>query len=305
MRLVPNPVAIVTSTNPFHNDQQQQQQQCQQPTTTTTSSSPFKGMTISSFNTLTLAPVPIVFFNINTPSETYNAIVASGRFLVHLLAASPRAARLARVFAGGNANATANACGGGGGNGNEPFFRFLSSSRSVAGYHEHQHQHQQPQQRAPVVEDGEPPLLSLGGKRGENDTVEKREADPGVLNNNDADADFRIVLECRFLPQSIQVGTHVIILGEVARIISPEAEPEHEHEHEAKKNNNNNNHHQGHNTTNGSNNNINAGGASPQRTPGLHRHRHQPEELCMAYADTRFWRLGADIVDDGQKSGSR
>ena len=40
------------------------------------------GILVSSFNTATLFPVPIVTFNIKLPSSTYSAIKATGRFSV-------------------------------------------------------------------------------------------------------------------------------------------------------------------------------------------------------------------------------
>ncbi|KAJ5496066.1 hypothetical protein N7539_001182 [Penicillium diatomitis] len=87
MRQVPYPVAIITATDP---------------TTSPSETTSFRGMTVSSFNTVTLHPEPVISFNVKRPSETLNALIKSGRFLVHLLASSPATATLARDFSKGN-----------------------------------------------------------------------------------------------------------------------------------------------------------------------------------------------------------
>jgi flavin reductase (DIM6/NTAB) family NADH-FMN oxidoreductase RutF len=86
MRRVPYPVAIITATDPAG----------LQDTTA------FRGMTVSSFSTVTLTPHPVISFNVRRPSETLNALLASRRFLVHLLAPGPATATLARDFSKGN-----------------------------------------------------------------------------------------------------------------------------------------------------------------------------------------------------------
>jgi len=83
MRLVPHPVAIITSKNPHD-----------------TSGNMLRGATVSSFNTVTLEPDVIVSFNLKTPSSTMNAIVASSKFAVHLLTVTDGAGRLANLFIG-------------------------------------------------------------------------------------------------------------------------------------------------------------------------------------------------------------
>jgi flavin reductase (DIM6/NTAB) family NADH-FMN oxidoreductase RutF len=62
----------------------------------------FKGMTVSSFTTLTLTPFPIVTFNIRKPSQTLNAISKSKQFLIHILSATKSGATVADVFTKGN-----------------------------------------------------------------------------------------------------------------------------------------------------------------------------------------------------------
>jgi flavin reductase (DIM6/NTAB) family NADH-FMN oxidoreductase RutF len=85
MRLVPQPVTVITSAN----------------TSTHPSGSPssWHGATISSFNTVTLKPIPIISFNIKHDSSTFAAITASGRLWVHLLTTAPFASTLADGFA--------------------------------------------------------------------------------------------------------------------------------------------------------------------------------------------------------------
>ncbi|USW59040.1 Putative flavin reductase like domain, FMN-binding split barrel [Septoria linicola] len=60
--------------------------------------SDFRGVTVSSFNAVTLEPAPIVSFNLKLPSRTWDSIKASQRFNVHFLSATPRGAAIADVF---------------------------------------------------------------------------------------------------------------------------------------------------------------------------------------------------------------
>ncbi|QKX55590.1 uncharacterized protein TRUGW13939_02684 [Talaromyces rugulosus] len=91
MRRVPHPVAIITTTSADS-------------TSNPNPNSTPRGMTVSSFNTVTLHPKPVISFNVHHPSETLLALQSSSRFLVHLLAPGAAAARLARDFARGNEN---------------------------------------------------------------------------------------------------------------------------------------------------------------------------------------------------------
>ncbi|CAG8356928.1 unnamed protein product [Penicillium salamii] len=90
MRRVPYPVAIITATDPSGPQE-----------------TSFRGMTVSSFSTVTLTPHPVISFNVRRPSETLCALLASRRFLVHLLAPGPATATLARDFSKGNATLSA------------------------------------------------------------------------------------------------------------------------------------------------------------------------------------------------------
>ena len=81
MRFVSHPVAIVTSTNTDGSK---------------------RGATISSFNTVTVAPEPVVSLNLQRPSLTLDAIESSGHFLIHILQANAEAAALSQKFTHGN-----------------------------------------------------------------------------------------------------------------------------------------------------------------------------------------------------------
>ncbi|CEO60053.1 hypothetical protein PMG11_04696 [Penicillium brasilianum] len=163
MRRVPYPVAIITATDPTG------------PADTTS----FRGMTVSSFNTVTLTPEPVISFNVRRPSETLNALLASGRFLVHLLAPSPATATLARDFSKGNTTLVSMLSGHG-----EFEFGALSTERSSAG------------------EDDRPlPILRRRGS------------------DEDSRLDFPFVFECMLHPQKIDVHDHSIVLGTVMRAV--------------------------------------------------------------------------------------
>lgn len=163
MRRVPYPVAIITSTDP----------------TGPADTSSFRGMTVSSFNTVTLTPEPVISFNVRRPSETLNALLASGRFLVHLLGPSPATATLARDFSRGNVTLASMLSGHG-----EFEFGALSAEQGSAG------------------EDQRP--LPILRRRGSDD---------------DTRLDFPFVFECRLHPQKIDVHDHSIVLGTVLRAV--------------------------------------------------------------------------------------
>ena len=59
---------------------------------------------MSSLTSLTLKPTPVVSFNIAVPSLTLDAVSASRRFNVHVLADDADGARIADWLAGGNFN---------------------------------------------------------------------------------------------------------------------------------------------------------------------------------------------------------
>lgn len=57
-----------------------------------------RGVTVSSFCTVTLTPVPVISFNLRVPSRSWDAIASSGLLRVHLLKASPEGAAVAHAF---------------------------------------------------------------------------------------------------------------------------------------------------------------------------------------------------------------
>jgi flavin reductase (DIM6/NTAB) family NADH-FMN oxidoreductase RutF len=88
MRSVPQPVAIVTAADTNQDPEG--------------GPDSWRGATISSFNTVTLDPEPIISFNIKKISSTFDAIQSSSRFWVHFLTPSPSSAQLAHIFTQGN-----------------------------------------------------------------------------------------------------------------------------------------------------------------------------------------------------------
>jgi flavin reductase (DIM6/NTAB) family NADH-FMN oxidoreductase RutF len=198
MRRVPHPVAIVTASD------------C-----TASRDRAFRGMTVSSFNTITLYPAPVVSFNVKQPSETLNAIQSSGRFLVHLLASSAATAKLARAFSRGNGNLQPPS-----GLGDFEFSLLDDAS---------------PQSSV------EPPALR---RQKYVPRSEHPATDP---------ADFPFILDCIYNPEySIQVHDHTIVMGTVVKVL--------EHPH-----------------------------------PNDRGERSTTEDLCLTYADTRFWKMGDEV----------
>ena len=61
----------------------------------------YRGMTLSSFTTVSLQKDPIVSFNIRTPSATLLALAEAGMFLIHILEANEAGASLATQFSRG------------------------------------------------------------------------------------------------------------------------------------------------------------------------------------------------------------
>jgi len=203
MRQVPHPVAIITATD------------CKN-----TGPKAFRGMTVSSFNTVTLSPEPVISFNVKRPSETLNALQSSGWFLVHLLAPSAATAKLAREFSRGNANLRISS--------GEGEFEFSPSP---------------PSSGSTTNESGAPPLPLLRRRR------QHSVSETGPV-------DFPFVFECRLIPQKIEVHDHTIVLGTVVRVLEQ---------------------------------------PRPERTDTTGDGHHSPEDLCLTYADTRFWRMGEKI----------
>ena len=87
MRLVAHPVAIITSTDLASPGPVTEQ---------------WRGATVSSFNTVTFTPEPIISFNVKRQSATFTALTNSKLFNVHLLSDGAEAERIATKFASGN-----------------------------------------------------------------------------------------------------------------------------------------------------------------------------------------------------------
>ncbi|KUJ21368.1 uncharacterized protein LY89DRAFT_715568 [Mollisia scopiformis] len=61
-----------------------------------------RGMTVSSFTTVSLDPHPIIQFNIKVPSRTLGALMETRHFFVHILEATMLGAKIAAAFTKGN-----------------------------------------------------------------------------------------------------------------------------------------------------------------------------------------------------------
>lgn len=233
MRRVPYPVAIITATDPTPSS----------PSSSKTSSNPkdqlhlshphahaFRGMTVSSFNTVTLTPVPVVSFNVKRPSETLSALRASRRFLAHLLAPNRDTAALARDFSRGNQNLGVLG-------GRSVFgFEFVPSSESDS-------QLESESESKSGSGDWGLPVLR---RRNRGQTSGQHPGDGGA-------DDFPFIFECKVHDQQVDVHDHTIVFGTVVRTL--------------------------------------VGGSS-------HKLDETPDEvsdLCLTYADTRFWGIGREI----------
>ena len=174
MRLVPHPITLITSCQPPHPEIP--------PGEHSPPESHFRGATVSSFNTVTLAPTPLISLNIRLPSSTFTAMQASSTFLAHVLAANSRGARIADAFARGDASAAFAKLVGGGDN--------------------------QSDDSDPTSTKQDEVQVFTGRATGGAPLV----ASPGVIQ----------VLRCRPLPgKEVQVGDHVVLVAEVLSILSP------------------------------------------------------------------------------------
>lgn len=61
-----------------------------------------RAMTVSSFTSLSVDPVPRVTFNVTLPSTTHQALVKCGKFNAHILSGDDHGARVADLFTRGN-----------------------------------------------------------------------------------------------------------------------------------------------------------------------------------------------------------
>ncbi|KAK5710008.1 hypothetical protein LTS12_028031 [Elasticomyces elasticus] len=191
MRRVPYPVAIITATDPhaYANNNS---------TTTTTKNSTTnyaRGMTISSFSTVTLHPEPIITFNARRPSETLTALLSSRRFLVHLLAPGSATAALARDFSRGNRNHDLSVISGEGAE--FEYVPYPAASDAV------------PEPGAGGSDNGDGGVLPLLRRKTSQTSQEVTKDTP-------------FILECALHPQQMDVYDHTIVLGRVVRTIVPQ-----------------------------------------------------------------------------------
>lgn len=94
LRALSHPVAVVLAANPLPLSSSTLEQRLQVS----------HGVTISSLTTVTLHPETVVSFNLKRPSRTWDAMLSSPTFNIHLLRATPAAAGLAHMFTQPHAN---------------------------------------------------------------------------------------------------------------------------------------------------------------------------------------------------------
>ncbi|KAH6720182.1 flavin reductase like domain-containing protein [Leptodontidium sp. MPI-SDFR-AT-0119] len=63
----------------------------------------YRGMTLSSFTSLSMGPEPLITFNIGFPSRTLSALTETRHFLIHVLKANTGGSYVADAFTKGNA----------------------------------------------------------------------------------------------------------------------------------------------------------------------------------------------------------
>lgn len=267
MRGVPHPVAIITAT----------QIETQFRTTSCNGSAAysFKGMTVSSFNTVTLSPEPIISFNVRRPSETLAALTSSGRFLVHLLAPTCSAAALARHFSRGNQNLSA-VFGGGSSSGTHAEFEFTSYFPSLDDHVVVADCRTAPA-RLPLpalrrrrracsamdLSQSEKELQAEAAVAEDDDSVESDETKRNDRNDQKGVVDFPFIFECVLHPQQLNVYDHTVVLGTVVKCLPQQQQPQ------------------------------------PRPRAADNRETDSPmssASLCLTYADTRFWKMGTHLL---------
>ncbi|KAG9231079.1 flavin reductase like domain-containing protein [Amylocarpus encephaloides] len=91
MRAVPHSVVVITTATTPHKQQE-----------FSTDPSHYRGMTLSTFTSLSLSPTPRITFNIKRPSMTLGQLRRTKHFLVHILEASEAGAKIADLFTRGS-----------------------------------------------------------------------------------------------------------------------------------------------------------------------------------------------------------
>ncbi|KAL3451049.1 flavin reductase like domain-containing protein [Aspergillus insuetus] len=243
MRRVPYPVAIITATDPTPTASYTNTTRTTPPVNTHSEaeslSTKYRGMTVSSFNTVTLTPQPVISFNVRRPSETLHALLTSGRFLVHLLSPTQETAALARDFARGNHNLALGKSG----------FEFVGCSPSPSLSSSMSEAAARSEGNSGADADADAALLLP--------MLRRKEGTPAATDSDavlDSGAEyFPFILECRLLPDSVvDVYDHTIVVGSVVRAITSSA-------------------------------------------PVADASAASSKDLCLTYADTRFWGVGNQI----------
>lgn len=192
MRRVPYPVAIITATDPH--------------ASSSSSNDAYRGMTVSSFSTVTLHPEPIISFNVRRPSETLSALLSSRRFLVHLLAPGCATAALARDFSRGNRHHDTSVI-----TGPDALFEYLPHSSLDGG-------------AEAEGGGGVLPLLRRKSSPAPASAPGDSHSDP----DPDPSRETPFVLECTLYPNQMEVYDHTIVLGRVVRTIAPQKQQQQE-----------------------------------------------------------------------------
>ncbi|KAI0847215.1 flavin reductase like domain-containing protein [Daldinia vernicosa] len=97
MRQIPHPVVVITTLENAHSISELidgSKDQVLPPVP--------RAMTVSSFTSLSVDPVPRVTFNVSLPSTTYQALMKCGRFNAHILSSDDHGVRIADLFTRGN-----------------------------------------------------------------------------------------------------------------------------------------------------------------------------------------------------------
>lgn len=103
MRALPHSVVVLTTTTkPFLDDKLFHEDSGLLKTPHSISTSEFRGMTLSSFTTVSLSPEPIISFNIKEPSQTLESLRKSPHFLIHILHQNVTGVQIAIEFTRGN-----------------------------------------------------------------------------------------------------------------------------------------------------------------------------------------------------------
>ncbi|KAI1377131.1 flavin reductase like domain-containing protein [Hypoxylon crocopeplum] len=97
MRQLPHPVVVITTlenTRELSEPEDMRSDQFPRPIP--------RAMTVSSFTSLSIDPIPRVTFNVTLPSTTYSALVKRSGFNAHILSGDDHGARIADLFTRGN-----------------------------------------------------------------------------------------------------------------------------------------------------------------------------------------------------------